>query len=121
MSIFTSLDSIQEELSKCMKCGNCQEVCPIYKENYREVSVARGKISLIQMVMSGEIDLTEGIADRLSLCTTCMACSKICPCGVRFDKIILAARQKLCANKACILLRRLLSRPLKLTASLTLV
>lgn len=92
MSIFTSLDSIQEELSKCMKCGNCQEVCPIYKENYREVSVARGKISLIQMVMSGEIDLTEGIADRLSLCTTCMACSKICPCGVRFDKIILAAR-----------------------------
>ncbi|MGE4272419.1 MAG: (Fe-S)-binding protein [Desulfitobacterium sp.] len=99
MSIFSSLDSIQDELSKCMKCGNCQEVCPIYKENRREVSVARGKISLIQMVMSGEVDLTEGIADRLSLCTTCMACNKICPCGVRFDKIILAARAEAVRKK----------------------
>ncbi len=99
MSIYSSLDSIQDELNKCMKCGNCQEVCPIYKENRREVSVARGKISLVQMVMKGEVEMTEGIADRLSLCTTCMACNKICPCGVRFDKIILAARAEAVRKK----------------------
>ncbi|SHN79695.1 (Fe-S)-binding protein [Desulfitobacterium chlororespirans] len=99
MSIYSSLDSIQDELNKCMKCGNCQEVCPIYKENRREVSVARGKISLVQMVMNGEVEMTEGIADRLSLCTTCMACNKICPCGVRFDKIILAARAEAVRKK----------------------
>lgn len=98
-SIYSSLDSIREELNKCMKCGNCQEVCPIYKENKREVSVARGKISLIQMVMRGDTELTDGIADRLSLCTTCMACNKICPCGVRFDKIILAARAEAVRQK----------------------
>lgn len=92
MSIYSSLDSIYDELYKCMKCGNCQEVCPIYKETRKEVGSARGKITLIETLFTGEMELTEGIADRLSLCTTCGACTEHCSCGVRFDKIILAAR-----------------------------
>ncbi|NLP43569.1 MAG: (Fe-S)-binding protein, partial [Peptococcaceae bacterium] len=92
MSIYSSLDSVQKEVYKCMKCGNCQAVCPIYKEIKKEVGVARGKIGLIEMVLDGELDVSPGYADRMSLCTTCMACNEICPCGVRFDKIILAAR-----------------------------
>ncbi|HWQ42248.1 MAG TPA: (Fe-S)-binding protein [Desulfosporosinus sp.] len=92
MSVYDSLDSITEELRKCMKCGNCQAVCPIYKESRQEVGAARGKISLAEFLLSGEIELTKGMADRFSLCTTCMACNTNCPCGVRFDKIILAAR-----------------------------
>ncbi|MDR3543789.1 MAG: (Fe-S)-binding protein [Desulfosporosinus sp.] len=92
MSVYNSLDSITEELHKCMKCGNCMAVCPIYKETRQEVGVARGKISLVEFILSGEVDMTERMADRFSLCTTCMACNTNCPCGVRFDKIILAAR-----------------------------
>lgn len=92
MSVYDSLDSINEELHKCMKCGNCMAVCPIYKETRQEVGVARGKISLTEYILSGEIEMTKGMADRFSLCTTCMACNNNCPCGVRFDKIILAAR-----------------------------
>ena len=99
MGIYHTIDSIQDELSKCMKCGNCQAVCPIYKETRREVGVARGKISLVQSLLSGELDMTEGLADRLSLCTTCMACNANCPCGVRFDKIILAARAEAVRKK----------------------
>lgn len=92
MSIYSSLDSIYDELYKCMKCGNCQEVCPIYKETRKEVGAARGKITLIETLFTGEMELTKGIDERLSLCTTCMACTEHCSCGVRFDKIILAAR-----------------------------
>jgi len=92
VSVYDSLDSITEELRKCMKCGNCQAVCPIYKESHQEVGAARGKISLAEFLLSGEIQMTKGMADRFSLCTTCMACNTNCPCGVRFDKIILAAR-----------------------------
>ena len=99
MSVYNSLDSITEELQKCMKCGNCQAVCPIYKETRQEVAVARGKISLVEFLISGEIDMTEGMADRFSLCTTCMACNNNCPCGVRFDKIILAARAEAVRKK----------------------
>ena len=70
MSVYDSLDSITEELRKCMKCGNCQAVCPIYKESRQEVGAARGKISLIEFLLSGEIEMTKGLADRFSLCTT---------------------------------------------------
>ena len=99
MSVYNSLDSIADELRKCMKCGNCQAVCPIYKETRQEVAVARGKISLAEYILSGEMEMTEGMADRFSLCTTCMACNTNCPCGVRFDKIILAARAEAVRKK----------------------
>jgi glycolate oxidase iron-sulfur subunit len=82
-----------------MKCGNCQAVCPIYKETRQEVGVARGKIGLAEAILSGEMEMTEGMADRFSLCTTCMACNNNCPCGVRFDKIILAARAEAVRKK----------------------
>ncbi len=99
MSVYDSLDSITEELHKCMKCGNCQAVCPIYKETRKEVGVARGKISLAELILSGDAEMTEGMAERFSLCTTCMACNNNCPCGVRFDKIILAARAEAVRKK----------------------
>ncbi|WP_425806303.1 (Fe-S)-binding protein [Desulfitobacterium sp. Sab5] len=99
MSIYSSLDSIREELYKCMKCGNCQEVCPIYKETRQEVGAARGKISLVEAILEGEAEMTEGLADRLSLCTTCGACSEKCSCGVSFGKIILAARAEAVRQK----------------------
>ncbi|HZK85572.1 MAG TPA: (Fe-S)-binding protein [Desulfosporosinus sp.] len=99
MSVYDSLDSITEELRKCMKCGNCQAVCPIYKESHKEVGAARGKISLLDFLLSGEIEMTKGLAERFSLCTTCMACNSNCPCGVRFDKIILAARAEAVRKK----------------------
>lgn len=114
MSIYSNLDSIQEEIHKCMKCGNCQAPCPIYKETRREVGVARGKISLIELVLDGEFEMTEGLADRLSLCTTCMACNAICPCGVKFDKILLAARAEAVRKKGLHPIKKVIFKTLKL-------
>lgn len=113
MSIYSSLDSVREELNKCMKCGNCQAVCPIYKETRKEVAVARGKISLIELLMAGETELTEGLADRFSLCTTCMACNAICPCGVKFDKIILAARAEAVRKKGLHPIKKIIFNTIK--------
>ena len=114
MSIYSSLDSVREELNKCMKCGNCQAVCPIYKETRREVGVARGKISLVETLLSGEMEMTEGLADRFSLCTTCMACNANCPCGVRFDKIILAARAEAVRKKGLHPIKKIIFKTIKM-------
>ncbi len=114
MSIYTSLDSIQEYLIKCMKCGNCQAVCPIFKETLQEVGVARGKISLVQHLLEGKIEMTEGLADRFSLCTTCMACNKNCPNAVPFDKIILAARAEAVRRKGLHPIKSVIFKTLKL-------
>lgn len=114
MSIYTSLDSVQDYLIKCMKCGNCQAVCPIFKETLREVGVARGKISLVENLLEGKIDMTEGLADRFSLCTTCMACNEICPNAVPFDKIILAARAEAVRRKGMHPIKKVIFKTLKL-------
>jgi glycolate oxidase iron-sulfur subunit len=97
-----------------MKCGNCQAVCPIYKETRKEVGVARGKISLAEALLSGEMEMTEGMAERFSLCTTCNACSVNCSCGVRFDKIILAARAEAVRKKGLHPIKKIAFNTLKM-------
>ena len=99
MSIYDGLKEIEEELMKCMKCGNCQAVCPIYKETRAEASVARGKLKLAEAILKGEIGYTPGIAKRFDLCLTCEACSANCPCGVKVHEVILAARAELARQK----------------------
>ncbi len=99
MSEFQSLQEVQHEVNKCMKCGNCQAVCPVYQETRQEVGEARGKIKLVEALLEGQIAVTEGLADRFLLCTTCGACTQICPCGVRFDKIIMGARAEAVRHK----------------------
>ena len=93
---FESMDFAREEVVKCMSCGNCQEVCPIYAETRKEGGVARGKIKLVDALLKGLINSnTPGLDYNLHLCLTCKACVEVCPCGVAIDKIVLAARSEL--------------------------
>lgn len=93
------LAAVRDEISRCMKCGNCQAVCPIYFETKKELGVARGKLTLAQAALEGELPVTPAFAERLSLCLTCNACVANCPSGVRFDRILLATRAAVV--KAC--------------------
>ncbi|CQR72294.1 Lactate utilization protein A [Sporomusa ovata DSM 2662] len=87
------LTDIQDAIANCMKCGNCMEVCPIYKELNLESQVARGKLALIEAVLTGKADITEGFDKRLAMCLSCKACADKCPCGVKADELILRGRQ----------------------------
>lgn len=99
MSIFDSLSSVEEEIINCMKCGNCQAVCPIYQTSPREPAVARGKIHLAAAFLRGDLGASAALASKFDLCLTCFACVEACPSGVRVDRIILAARTALARNK----------------------
>jgi len=92
VTFYDSLKNAEEEIIKCMKCGNCQAVCPIYKETLGESSVARGKVQLARALLKGELKHTRKLDELFSLCLTCKACAANCPCGVQPDKIILTAR-----------------------------
>ncbi|KUK41419.1 MAG: hypothetical protein XD69_0525 [Clostridia bacterium 62_21] len=89
------LAAVEDEIIKCMRCGNCQAVCPLYRETRWEPAVARGKVRLAQAVLKGELPCTVELKKRFDLCLTCMACVANCPSGVRVDRIILAARAAL--------------------------
>lgn len=95
MAIYDNIKGIEEEIIKCMKCGNCQAVCPVYKETLAESGVARGKIQLAARIAKGEVKPTYELYKKFDLCLQCQACSANCPCGVAAHKIILAARAEL--------------------------
>ena len=41
------LMTLDDKLIFCMKCGNCQAVCPMFGATHMEADVARGKLALI--------------------------------------------------------------------------
>ena len=86
------LEGLREHVSTCMRCGNCQAVCPVYKETHREAAVARGKVAIAAALLNGEIEPDDEALRQLDLCLTCTACVAGCPSGVRIDEVILAAR-----------------------------
>ena len=88
----TLLRDIDDALANCMKCGNCQAGCPIYRETKKEFSVARGKISLMQAVLSGKLPISEEFDSIMGMCLNCKTCSANCPCGVKADDLILRGR-----------------------------
>jgi glycolate oxidase iron-sulfur subunit len=86
---------LEEALLRCMKCGECQAVCPSFSVTRRESEAARGKVHLIKALCEGELKPSKALMDRLSTCLLCKACSATCPSGVKVDQLIIAAREEL--------------------------
>lgn len=80
---------------QCMKCGVCQAECPLYQNNFRETSVARGKISLIELIVHGKISQAEEVYSVLDYCVHCGKCKETCSSGVLTDLIFFQAKNVL--------------------------
>jgi glycolate oxidase iron-sulfur subunit len=82
---------LRELASDCVHCGFCLPACPTYQLWGEEMDSPRGRIHLItQMLDSGAG--TAATATHLDRCLGCMACVPACPSGVRYDRLIEAAR-----------------------------
>jgi glycolate oxidase iron-sulfur subunit len=84
---------LQQELDRCMKCGFCMSVCPVYNAEKTEGGVARGKITIAEAVIAGDLALDDQeVIDTLFDCLVCKSCMQACPSGVQFDRIMLDLR-----------------------------
>jgi glycolate oxidase iron-sulfur subunit len=75
----------------CVHCGFCLPACPTYQLWGEEMDSPRGRIHLITQVLDGA-DASPAAAEHLDRCLGCMACVPACPSGVRYDRLIEAAR-----------------------------
>ena len=99
-TLYDELGPVREELNKCMKCGNCMAVCPVYLTDKAEAGVARGKIAVAEAVLSGELDIVDpDVVAMLFNCLVCKSCMQNCPTKVNFDRIMLALRAAIVRKK----------------------
>jgi glycolate oxidase iron-sulfur subunit len=75
----------------CVHCGFCLPSCPTYQLWGEEMDSPRGRIHLIGQLLDGAT-ASEAAASHLDRCLGCMACVPACPSGVRYDRLIEAAR-----------------------------
>jgi glycolate oxidase iron-sulfur subunit len=82
---------LRELASDCVHCGFCLPACPTYQLWGEEMDSPRGRIHLITQILDGTAG-TAAAATHLDRCLGCMACVTACPSGVRYDRLIEAAR-----------------------------
>jgi glycolate oxidase iron-sulfur subunit len=83
---------LRDLASDCVHCGFCLPACPTYQLWGEEMDSPRGRIHLITQILDGAVG-TEAAAGHLDRCLGCMACVPACPSGVRYDRLIEAARE----------------------------
>ena len=83
----------ENELNKCIRCGYCYELCPLYKTFNWESDTPRGKLLLTYGLASGEIKPSQEIAEKLFQCFYCENCTSNCSAGVPITDILTDARK----------------------------
>jgi glycolate oxidase iron-sulfur subunit len=82
---------LRSAASDCVHCGFCLPACPTYQLWGEEMDSPRGRIHLITQALDGS-QLTAEASSHFDRCLGCMACVTACPSGVRYDRLIEAAR-----------------------------
>ena len=85
-------DQILQQADGCVKCGLCLPHCPTYRASTDESESPRGRIALIQGLVSGDLADSPRAWGHLERCLECRACEGACPSGVPYGQIMDAAR-----------------------------
>ncbi|OGP87577.1 MAG: hypothetical protein A2156_02620, partial [Deltaproteobacteria bacterium RBG_16_48_10] len=88
-------EPLDNEIMACIMCGFCRNGCPIYRETSLESTNARGRVILAYHLLTGQLEPSEGLAERFYQCTTCLNCKAVCPAGVMVSEIVEGARKRL--------------------------
>ena len=80
--------TLEEDIARCVHCGFCLQACPTYVQLGAETDSPRGRIALIDALVSGRAEATPSLVRHLDLCLQCRACETACPSGVQFGRIM---------------------------------
>ena len=83
------------ELSLCVRCGFCLNVCPTYLELGVEMDSPRGRLSLMRALEEGRVEPTPRVLRYFDQCLQCRACESACPSGVPYGRLMEATRADL--------------------------
>lgn len=73
---------------QCVLCGMCAPHCPTYGKTMNEAESPRGRISLMQAILSDQLAASDSATTHLDNCLICRNCERICPSGVAYGELI---------------------------------
>ena len=89
------LQKYEKQMNMCIRCAYCFEKCPVIKEVQWDTDGARGKVIMSYGILTGDLEPSQYIADKLFRCTFCRDCLDKCPSKVEILDIIENARAEL--------------------------
>jgi coenzyme F420-reducing hydrogenase delta subunit/NAD-dependent dihydropyrimidine dehydrogenase PreA subunit len=93
----TELKKWENELNTCIRCGYCYEHCHLFKVFNWESDTPRGKLLLAYGLLTGELQPSTYIAEKIFECFYCKNCEKSCSAKVPVTDIFTTARESLVA------------------------
>ncbi|MDY7001377.1 MAG: (Fe-S)-binding protein [Thermodesulfobacteriota bacterium] len=79
--------------ARCVLCGVCLEVCPLFKATGREELSPRAKLFLLERLAENPESLSDRAASKLAgLCLCCGRCEEACPHGLSALKAVSRTR-----------------------------
>ncbi len=94
-----TVDDASAEALRCIKCGACLNVCPVYLAVSGHVfgDVYMGGIGAALTSFHRGIDAASGL---LTLCTGCRACVEVCPAEIPIPELIEELRKRITDDNA---------------------
>ena len=83
-------EEAKEIVEKCIKCGLCKELCPVFKIMREEHFSPRGKV-----IMFDNDNFEKVVYD----CTLCKSCEKKCPMDLKLCDAFIKVRRALVSEK----------------------
>lgn len=97
------MESLENEVGKCISCGFCESVCPtLPAAGYDLWKGARGRVimgkEVLNAVNSGKADSLK-ISDSFYSCLDCNACLYVCPAGVNAGLVSHLSREVITSGR----------------------